>query len=228
MRYVVLAYKDEIIDVKRGPRPADPGETQGGLKVFPGSSLWSSGTGIGRGNIFERVELGDDRVAFKSIVTNADTGQHEYIQADHDTDLPYLEDHGVPGLPTGLLRVLPMEAPGEWETFREIWIDDTFFALETWRQFFVTAEGDGGGLLTINRDVIGEWQRFHYRVPPEGLLPVEPPEPTVAEQASGTVEQARTQVEGIPVNPRGTVQDASPEIQRPQGLRDKILRRFGR
>ena len=227
MRYVAFGYKDRIVEVKRGPIPGSTYDSSG-LKMFPGTSLWSSGTGIGRGNVFERIELGDDRVAFKTIVPNPDTGQYEYIQADHDAVVVGAENLGVAGMPTGLLRVLPMDSPGDWETFREIWLDETYVALETWRQLFVTAEGDGdGSALTINRDVIGEWQRFFYLVPPEGLLPAEEPRPTIAEQATGTVDQARTEVSGVPDSPVGTVQDAQKEMQRPAGLRDKIFRRPG-
>jgi hypothetical protein len=173
--------------------------------------LCSSGTGIGRANIFERVELSDGGVAFRGNVVNPNYGLYEYVRADQ-----------------GALWLLPMEAPGAWETFCEIELDDTHIALETSEGLFVTAEGDGDGSpLAIDRDVIGEWQRFHYLSPPHELLPEKSREPTLGEQVLTPVKQVPTQVSGIPPNPLGSVQEAQTELQRPRTLRDKILRPFG-
>jgi hypothetical protein len=207
MRYIALGYKDKVVDFDLW-HPLEGRQVGRVVK-----RLRSSGTGIGRSNIFERVELGDGRVALRSLLENPDYGLHEYVQADHSV---------------GVLWMLPMQAPGEWETFREIELGEHHIALETWQGRFVTAEGDGNGSpLVIDRDKIGAWQRFQYLVPPQELLPAAEPEPSVAEQVVGALDQAQTHVSGIPADPLGTVQGAQTELQRPRGLRDKLFRPFG-
>jgi hypothetical protein len=231
MRYITLGYKDRIVEPKYWEAPQSVfdyleslaesvAESVGSLgrpTTVVGTAvprLCSAGTGISRRNIFERVRFDDDRVAFRTLEENTNYGTHEYVQAD-------------PG--SGALWVLPMHGPGDWETFREIELGDDHIALETWHKTFVTAEGDGDGSpLAIDRDEIGEWQRFMYLVPPQELLPEAEPDPPIAHRATGGVEHAQTHVSGTHANPVGGVQGAQTHVERPKGLLGKILRPFGR
>lgn len=244
MRYVVLAYRDRVIEPKLLGREGksalqhlgdffedlvtvDQPQASAEDYHFP---MCSSGTGISRHSVLERIELGDGRVSLRHT-RPWPSGMYAYLSADHEW-LGF--DPGVKrlgrGRTAGGVFMKAVESPGEAEVFREIWFGaDHNFALETHRELFVTAEGGGNGSpLSINRDEIGEWQLFHYRDPPEEFLPKVAPEPTVEEQAIGTVKEAQTTVSGIPANPRGTVQDAETEMQRPAGLRDAIFRRRGK
>ena len=230
MRYITLGYKDRIVEPMYWEAPqsvfdylesvaesvAESVGSMGRPTTVVGTAvprLCSSGTGIGTRNIFERVQFDDGRVAFRTLLENSNFGLHEYVQAD---------------LGSGALWVLPMETPGDWETFREIELGD-HIALETWHGTFVTAEGDGDGSpLAIDRDEIGEWQRFMYLVPPQELLPAAEPEPPIADRVTGGVEDARTHVSGTHTNPVGGVQGAQTQVQRPRSLRERLLRPFGR
>lgn len=240
MRYVVLAYRDRVIEPKVVGRDAksalehlgdffedlvtvDQPEATTDDRRLP---MCSSGTGIGRHSVLERIELGDGQVSLR-YARPTPTGKYAYLSADHEW-LGF--DPGVHRLGVGTaggVFMRAVESPGETEVFREIrsGADETF-ALRTHRELFVTAEGDGNGSpLSINRDEIGKWQLFHYRVPPEEFLPEVAPEPTAKERAIGSVKEAQTAVSGSPANPRGTVQGAQTEMQRPAGLRDAIFRR---
>ena len=218
MRYVVFAYGSRIIEPAHNFTINSP---------YPVLGPW--GTGMGRGNIFERIELAEEnRVAFRTIIPINDSGKLAYVHADHSQRSDDSEDVGVPGRAAGALFLRDTDDPGDSGTFLEIWSDHRI-ALGTSEGMFVTAEGDGKQhRLTTNRDTIGEWQWFNYMVPPVELLPEEPAEPTIGEQATVTVDRAQTAVSGIPDSPVGTVQDAQIEMQRPAGLRDKLFRRPGK
>lgn len=218
MRYVVFMYKDRVIE---GRHPTSFSTRD------PVLGPW--GTGTGKRNIFERIELGpQNRVAFRTIIPINDSGKLAYVQADHRVRSSDSEKVGVPGRAAGALFVRDADEPGDSGSFLEIWSDEKV-ALQTSEGMFVTAEGNGEKhRLTTNRDTIGEWQWFYYKIPPVELLPEEPAEPTIGEQATGTVDKAQTKVSGIPDSPVGKVQDAKTEMERPASLRDKIFRPPGK
>jgi hypothetical protein len=233
MRYVVLSYRDRVVEPTvrfRGPEWETPVAT--GVTVDQALErtdefllvLGSSGTGISRHSVLERIEIGDGRVSLR-YARPTPGGTYAYVSADHEWVGPDPNVRRLGVAVAGRVFMKPMEAPGEAEVFLEIPFGaDHTFALETYKELFVTAEGGGKGApLTINRNEIGEWQLFHYLAPPEGFLPKVAP--TVGEQAIGSVKEAQTEVSGIPANPLGTVQGAETEMQRPAGLRDAIFRR---
>jgi hypothetical protein len=124
--------------------------TSGVGDFIHGPSLHADGTGIGDESIFERVEVGENRIALRSLLGG------------------YLQAH-----PDGIVLVNP--AVGEWETFTEVrWPDDRI-SLKTAHGTFVCAESGGGGQVVTNRVTAGDWEKFFYEVPPAELLPAEEP-----------------------------------------------------
>ena len=121
-----------------------------GLREFPGLSLYADGTGIGDESIFERVEVGENQIALRSLLGG------------------YLQAH-----PDGFMLSNP--AIGEWETFTEVWWPDDRISLKSAHGTFLCAEGGGGGPVLANRTAAGDWEKFFYEVPPPELLPAEEP-----------------------------------------------------
>lgn len=159
------------------------------LREFPGMSLYADGTGIGDESIFERVEVGENQIALRSLL-----GGH--LQAR----------------PDGL--VLSNPAIGEWETFTEVWWPDDRISFKTAHGTFLCAERGGGGPVLANRTAAGDWEKFFYEVPPPELLPADEPAEESAPIAT-TLEQSRadailretsshqieTQVRRLPLDP---------------------------
>lgn len=203
MEYIVLSYKNRIIhpvDVDRLNEPSNVlEEFIDALDMRPfqeaGTNirLHTTGTGIGRSNIFQRIELGDDFVRFKALSWMKPGVPGPYVEA-HTGDRHWF--------PQGALLLRWSDNPGDSQTFREIWLDDTHVALETFNGRYVTAENNGTvAELVIDRDVIGEWQQFHYAVPPEGLLPQ--PSPAVEKPKPVTIEEAVEKLDDGPVKSTG-------------------------
>lgn len=109
------------------------------------------GTGVGPDTIFERIELGDDQVAFRTL-----DGRH-LTAFTHDIH------------PAGALRVDAGER-GPAQTFLEVWLPDDRIGLRTHLGTFICAEGNGDSLV-INRRQLGEWEKFFYQKPPDELVP---------------------------------------------------------
>lgn len=49
-----------------------------------------------------------------------------------------------------------------WETLEKIDVGGGYFALKTCNDFFITAEGGGGGVLRTDSTSIGVWEQFRY------------------------------------------------------------------
>ena len=205
MNYVSLGYRSSHVHASHWARIPD----DGGLKYVADHRprLHTGGTGLQE--VYEVVDLGDDRVAFKVVVAGRDVPLNSFLTVDPDA--------GSDTLNGGAVRFAELPAPGERETFLQIWLPDDRIALRTCLGTYVTAEHDGDGSpLVVDRSELGDWQKFWYLVPPPELLPDEPtPEPqrvSVEEQARGSVEDARRQggvVEGL------------------EGLRGKLFRSPG-
>jgi hypothetical protein len=133
--------------------------------LFGRQVLAADGTGVGDDSIFERVEQGENRVALRSLLGG-------YLQAN----------------PDGYVGLNP--AIGDWETFTEVWWPDDRISLRTHLGTFFCAEGGGGEWIVINRPEAGDWEKFYYEVPPEELLPPEPP----AQQERGSPAVEATQL----------------------------------
>jgi hypothetical protein len=182
MKYVSITYKDRFVEVQTGE---------------PLYLLGSSGQGFGAPTIFERTELGDNKVAFRLLPDETGqywgqkpAGSHGYITADPTPMNILVGDDYL----AGIVRIIWQETPGEQQQFTEIWLPDDCIALQTNTGHFVTAEADGNGSpLAINRIELGPWEKFNYTQPPPELLPQEP---SRAEDAIGGVKGVRIHVEG--------------------------------
>ncbi|MPZ74661.1 MAG: hypothetical protein GEU74_15830 [Nitriliruptorales bacterium] len=141
MRYVSITYHGQYFIVDR-----ESHLTPGKVSV--------RGTGVGQDTIFERIELGDNQVAFRTL------------------DGRYLSAVTHQGPSPGALHAYAGER-GPAQTFLEVWLPDDRIALRTHLGTFICAESNGKGDLVINRPEMGEWEKFFYEKPPEELLPKE-------------------------------------------------------
>lgn len=230
--YAALGYKDRICDL----HPGDP--TAGTDTSFfedlvsstvvgtgpprPGELfqlLCTNGTGIGRRNAFEVVELGDNRIRLRAMEAwGAPDGQQSYLSQDD------------PAVAAGRIGLRHVATPEDRETFRFVPLvdDESVFALETCFGKFVTAERDGDGSpLTANRDVIGEWQRFMFLVVPDALVPQPEPPPSIADQVSGSVadaDQRAAVIDALDTGPSAADKTSSvTSALRGSSLRDRIF-----
>lgn len=230
MDYVVFAYRNLIarpVDVRTLPRKGlgaiveDLGldDLLDSLDMAPFEEagtdirLHLSATGIGRVNIFERIEVGEDEVLFRLIPRSG--GRYATRGGI------FLEAHsGSDSFPQGALLLRRYAEPGPDQVFREIWLREGGVALETPFGTFVTAENDGKvSEIVVDRDVIGDWQRFEYQVPPEGLLP--PPAPV--ERAESIEDKLRDSLEREMIVDVARIPVASPGDVR--GLLDSEITR---
>jgi hypothetical protein len=163
MRYIALTYKDKWIVA--------------GTSLYGQVQLLTVGTGLR--DIYERVELGDDRVALRLVSQGAPAAVGSLVTAIGPSQ------QGHPGMLT-----LAAGEIGEPQTFQEVWLPDDTIALRTHLGTYVCAENDGAaGPIVTNRTALGEWERFNYVVPPQELLPREEPPAT---HAVGSVTEAQT------------------------------------
>jgi hypothetical protein len=166
MQYVSIAYEDRFVEVQ--PNEGDP------LYL-----LGTSGHGFGAPTIFERTDLGNNKITLRLLPDESGqywgdkpAGTHGNVTADPQPLPPFVGDYAA-----GTLRIIWQESPGEEQTFTEIWLPDDTIGLQTNRGTFVTAEGDGNGSpLAISRRELGPWEKFNYLQPPQELLP-KPPDP---------------------------------------------------
>ena len=127
------------------------------LSVGDDGLVWATGIGPGQNSIFERIEHSGNFVQLRSLLGG------------------FLVPFSAPVLLVagGLLSARGV-AEDDNTAFLEVWHPDDRVSLRSWRGLFCCAEGDGGGLVVVNRNQIGEWEKFHYTVPPPELLPPEP------------------------------------------------------
>lgn len=140
MRYVAITYRGQYFLASSG--------------LLGEWTVSVRGTGVGEGTIFERLELGDNQVAFRTL------GGRHLTAITHQAPSP------------GALRAELGEI-GPAQTFLEVWLPDDRIGLRTYLGTFVCAEENGKGDLVINRRELGEWEKFFYVKPPDELLPKE-------------------------------------------------------
>jgi lysophospholipase L1-like esterase len=105
-----------------------------------GAPLIATGTSVGPGQQFERVDLGNGNVALKAKINNM------YVSA---------EDAGAQSL------IANRATAGSWETFQLIGNPDGSTSLRAQvNGKYVCAEGGGAQPLIANRTAIGPWEQF--------------------------------------------------------------------
>jgi hypothetical protein len=105
-----------------------------------GAPLIASGTSVGPGQQFERVDLGNGNIALKAKVSNL------YVAA---------ENAGAQAL------IANRTAAGSWETFQLIGNPDGSTSLRAQvNGNYVCAENGGAEPLIANRTAIGLWEQF--------------------------------------------------------------------
>jgi hypothetical protein len=117
-------------------------------RPFDQMLVTATGNGFGADTIFERIDLGNGKVQFKS--------RGEYL---------WIGSEGNRGLYIG-----GDQPNGSWSTFSEIWHPDDRISLLGDRNEFVCAESGGGDRVVVDRRQIGAWEMFFYAVPPADLV----------------------------------------------------------
>jgi hypothetical protein len=218
--YAALGYRGTIIDFF----DYDPTDPPGGLFIDlkEGTMLCTAGTGIGERNSFEIRELGtDDRgrqvVALRVLAPfQAPAGTSTWVRTYPPTG----------NLPGGRLMLGYSPDPTEADTYRIHWLNDdrSVFALRTFQGRYVTAEQDGNGSpLVVDRDVIGEWQRFMFLEIPEGLAPLPPARPNEQDKSDSIADRVRGSVRDAGPH-QGVALDAGPK---PGDAHSSIRDKFG-
>jgi hypothetical protein len=141
-------------------------------KPFDQLIVSATGSGFGPDSIFERLEVGDGQVRFRS------RGEYLWI-----------------GSPPNRGLYIGGTEPTVESTFREIWHDDDRISLLSARNQFVCAEGGGGDRIVVDRSEIGDWERFYYAVPPadliKALFPASAASPIKVDHATRVDDEAR-------------------------------------
>ncbi|MCW2880609.1 MAG: Fibronectin type protein, partial [Sphaerisporangium sp.] len=105
-----------------------------------GSPLIASGTSVGVGQQFERVDLGNGNVALRAKINNM------YVTAENAGAQPLIANR---------------TAVGAWETFQLITNSNGSVSLRAQANGqYVCADGGGAQPLIANRTAIGQWEQF--------------------------------------------------------------------